>query len=142
MDLINCLGVNLEDEFRKLKSKEPVIEYIKIEEDEFVKLPEKGFYLHSSDGSGIVTGLRVFFEACDGYAPASNELRGKYANIKTFDDLERFLGPCKKEIRVFEIPGTKPTLPGKLYRDNDIKVTGYSADGRNIAYLHIKRFLS
>ena len=138
MDLTNYFGSNILEIFSVLRSNETVVDYRKIEGDEFLHVPESGYYLQSKNGTGQISDLRLFFEEHEGFFPSNDELRGKFSSIQSFSDLEKLLGKEARVIRAIKIPGASSTLPGKQYLDGEFVVTGYSKNREIITFVHIK----
>lgn|SRR5690606_14561559 len=138
MELIKYFGQNILDVLTSLREKEHIVDYGKVERDEFLQLPECGYYFQAKNGVGKISDIRIFLEQHDGFFPSKSELRGKYDNVKNFADMNNLLGQPLKEIRSMKIPGTPPTLPGKQYSDGDFIVSAFSEDGENITFIHIK----
>lgn len=138
MDPTNFFGKNIVSVLEKLREEEDILEYSKIEGDEFIKLPEKGFYLHSKEGSGKIFDCRIYFYPYDGYFPSSNSVRGKFSEAVKLSHIEAILGEFVREIRSVKIPTRSPTLGGKEFRDNENIVTVFSEDGENITFLHVR----
>ncbi len=138
MDLKRYLGKAIGLALDDLRDASDIVEYAKVERDEFVKLPELGFYLHATDGLSIVSGYRVYLEAVDDYWQASKEIRGEFGDIVTIDDLNRKLGKPIREVPSIRIPGRPQTLRGYWYAYCDVQVAAhYHADGR-VSYIQVK----
>ena len=138
MDLIKYLGTNILNTLSLLRGNADIVNYSKIEGDEFLQAPESGYYLQSKNETGVISNIRIFFEEHDGFFPSKYKLRGKYLLVKNFDDLNMLLGQPTKDIKPINIPGSTPTLAGKQYIDDTHIVSGYSKNGKNITFLHIK----
>ena len=138
MDLTNYFGSNILEILSLLRSSETVVDYRKIEKDEFLHVPESGYYLQSKNGTGQISDLRFFFERHEEFFPLNDRLRGKYSSIKNFSDLEKLLGQEVRVIRAMKIPEAASTLPGKQYLDGEFVVTGYSKNEETITFIHIK----
>lgn len=113
MNPTGFIGKNIILVLSELREVEEVLDYSKTEGDEFLQLKERGFYLHSKDGSGKIFDCRIFFKNKEGYFPAAESSRGSFAGIESFDDLNNLLGCSESEIRSVKIPGRPPTLQGK-----------------------------
>lgn len=132
------LGLTILEALEKIKTITPVVEYSKIEDEEFINANELGFYLQSS-GEGVVSSFRMFLEPHDGYFPIASEYQGDFKGIETLMELERYLGAPLQDIRSVAIPGVPPTLPGKLFIYKDKKVFAHYYPGKNnICFLHIE----
>ena len=86
MELISFFGKDIFSVLGDLRSAEEVVDYAKTEGDEFLQLKEKGFYLHSKNGTGKIFDCRIYFVAHEDYHPASDSTRGKFADINNFSD--------------------------------------------------------
>lgn len=122
------------EEFR---SSNGVIDYTKVEGDEFLKFLEDGYYLHSRNGTGEINNCRIYFESRDGYFPAKISSRGEFGECSTLADFEAKLGTSVKEIRAVKIPGAEPTLSGKFFKHHELTVKVYSSDGHTVSYIHL-----
>lgn len=132
------LGRNILELLGEIRDEGGVVEYSQVEGDEYLKFPESGFYLHSKNGTGEVSDCRIYFEGRDNYFPAKISTRGKFGAFPTFGDFEAEFGPAVRDVRAMKIPGAEPTLPGKIFEIDGRRVTAYSSDGDNIAYIHVK----
>ena len=45
-----------------LKSEFPIVEYSKVEDDEFIKFPEQGFYLQSTNNTSVISQYRIYIK--------------------------------------------------------------------------------
>ncbi|QPG04612.1 hypothetical protein IT774_10235 [Salinimonas marina] len=138
MGIRNYLGVNIMAALGKLKNKIAMLEYVKIDSDEFLKAPESGFYLQSKDSSGVISGCRIFIKEDEPYLPASENLKGEYKNFRTLNDLEKKYGPAIKDIPSVKIPGVKPTLPGKKFEDGDVAILAHYSADKELVFIHLK----
>lgn len=141
MDLTNYLGKNIFETLSVIRQ-EHMVDYNKIEGDEFIQLPECGYYLQSKNGTGIISDIRIFFEEYEGFFPSNPDCRGKYINVNKFSDIEILLGKHIKEIRSLKIPGMSPTLPGKQYVDGSLVVSAHAKNSDNVTFIHIKSSVS
>lgn len=139
MDPTSFFGQNILAVLGKLRSAEEIVDYSKVEGDEFLKLPERGFYLHSKNGNGVIFDCRIYFVGDEEYFLSRDSVRGKFASISNISDLENMLGACVREIKSVRIPTRPPTLPGKEFVDGINTVKAFMADGENISYIHINR---
>jgi len=138
MEPISFFGKDILSVLSDLRSAEQVVDYAKTEGDEFLQLREKGFYLHSKNGTGKIFDCRIYFVAHEDYYPANDTIRGKFAGINSLSDLDKILGGCTGEIRALKIPGRPPTLPGKQYADGDFVVSAFSENGEAVTFIHVK----
>ncbi len=138
MDPIKQLGASILDILTQVRENGGVVDYSKIETDEFLKFPEDGFYLHAKNGAGNVSDCRIYFESIDNYFPAKLSTRGEFSDLSTLEDFVSKLGAPMREIKSVRIPGAEPTLPGKAFQYGDKKIVAYTADGVSVSYIHIK----
>ena len=138
MDPTNFFGRDILEVLSQLRAQEEIVDYSKIEGDEFLKLPEKGFYLHSKNGDGKRFDCRIYFSPYEEYCSSESKARGQFAGFKKINELEMLLGRHTREIRSIKIPGRPVTLSGKEFHDDGRIVTAFAKDGENITYLHIK----
>lgn len=138
MEAIKYLGLDFEAVLTKMRAEEELLDYSKIEGFEFLMLKEKGFFLTSVDGVRVITSCKLYFVEEDGYFPAKNSVRGKYSNIKSFEDIEKLLGPSIKVYRGLKIPGRPPMLPSREYEDGNYLVSAAAKNGTEITYISIK----
>lgn len=139
MDPTDVFGEEIAAVLDRLRASEAVVDYAKVEGDEFLKLPERGFYLHARDGTGVVSDCRIYFVAADDYFPAGDEVRGRYRGIRAVADLENMLGPSVGEIRSVRIPTRPPTLPGREFVDGPLRVKAFFERPEEIRYIHVSR---
>lgn len=137
MDPTSYLGKTILSVLNDLRESEEIIDYSKVDGDEFLKLQEKGYYLHSKNGDGIIFDCRIYLAACDEYFPSATTARGKFASVVSIADLEELLGPSKHEIKSIRIPTRPPTLSGKEFVDGDRIVKAFYESEGEIRYLHI-----
>ena len=138
MDPTDFFGRDILSVLNQFRDGEKIVDYSKIEGDEFLKLLEKGFYLHSKNGNGKIFDCRIYFSAYEGYFPSESETRGDFAGVEKINDLGGLLGRHTREIRSIKIPGRPATLSGKEFHADGRIVTAFSEDGEHITYLHIK----
>lgn len=139
MEPTSFFGEEIISTLRKVRALEEVVQYEKIDGDEFVKVPEKGFYLHSKNGDGIIFDCRIYLVSMDGYYPAGDFVRGRFASAISISDVENMIGPSVREIRPIRIPTRPETLPGKVFNDGDYVLKFFLDDQDEIKYFHISR---
>lgn len=140
MELSDFFGKSIMSVLEQIKLMSPVVEYSKIESDEFVKAPELGFYLHAPDGDGVVAAYRIFFSKYDEYFPADNKIKSEYKNFKSTSDFSAAYGNPLKTIRSIKIPGREPTLPGEMYKSESRTMFVYHYPNDNeIIYVHVEK---
>ncbi|MCY0965152.1 hypothetical protein [Parathalassolituus penaei] len=138
MEAIKYLGLDFDTVLTKMRADEELLDYSKIEGFEFLMLKEKGFFLSSLYGERVITSCKLYFVEEEGYFPAKNSVRGKYSNIKSFEDMEKLLGPCTKVYRGLKIPGGPLILPSREYEDGKYLVSAAAKDGTEITCISIK----
>lgn len=138
MNLNDFIGKNIMSAMEAIKLLTPIVEYSKIEDDEFVKAPELGFYIQSKNGSGFVSGYRIYIEGCKPYYPINNQLMGEYKNIKYLADLVDRFGNPVKNIPSIKIPGIDKTLPGKKFINGNMSILAHYHDDQSISYVSVK----
>ncbi|BBN63833.1 hypothetical protein AL064_21075 [Pseudomonas syringae pv. syringae] len=132
------LNRKIEEVFLELKSIFPIVEYSKVEDDQFLKIPESGIYFQSSD-DGFIEAYRVYCVRFDGYFPADPELKGKYFNINSGADALRELGEPLRNIPSIRIPGIAPTSPGyQFIADVGFVSFYYDPDTDIIRFFHVR----
>ena len=131
-------GLNIIDVLQTFREREAVAAYSKIEGDEFLKLPEEGFYLQAKNRSGIVSSCRIYFENRDDFISAKLATRGVFSNLDTLADFARVFGPPVKDIRAIKIPGADPTLPGEMFVWDDKSVSVYCEYEDRVSYVQIR----
>ena len=136
--LTSLFGRNVLELLAEQREEGKIVEYSKIEGDEFVKCPEDGFFLHAKNGNGLITDCRIYFESRDGYFEAAVNTRGEFGELNTVEQFENKFGPPTKEISAIQIPGAEPTLPGKIFNHGDKRLTVYSDNGIDVSYIHLK----
>jgi hypothetical protein len=138
MELNNYLGCNIADVFSSLINDNALISYEKIENDEFIELPEKGFYFQAKNGTGIISDFRIFLTNHEKYLAATSDVKGSYKNLVTLEDFEKTFGSAIREVKAIKIPSCEPTLPGKIFIHNGKLITAYFMDNSFVAYIHVK----
>lgn len=140
MDLNNFLGKSIISTLSILKSEFPIVEYSKIEDDEFIKLPEQGFYLQSKKNRSIISDYRIYIQPSEQYFRLAQNISNKYSNISNIEELQKLLGQPSKAIPSIKIPGIEPTLPGFKFLDVDANliVSAYYNTSDDIVHIHIK----
>ncbi|MCQ3031995.1 hypothetical protein NLO88_15150 [Pseudomonas syringae] len=129
---------NIECVLSEAKEKYSIIEYSKVEGDQFLKFPELGFYFQAAE-DGLITAFRIFFTDLDGYFPASMETRGDYADLKSVIDITKAMGEPLKEIPSIRIPSLAPTCPGLQYLRGDRFVSFYYDERSGvIRFVHVR----
>src|SRR5690606_20320860 len=121
-----------------IKSISPVVEYSKVGDDEFVKVPELGCYVQSKGGAGISSAYRIYYEHSHPYFPASEDMKGDYSKLKKIDDAERLFGKSIKDIPSIKIPGGDRTLPGKKFIDKNLNILAHYNQDETISYIHVR----
>lgn len=137
MDPTKFLGRRILDVLAQVRGNEAVVEYSKIEGDEFLKFPERGFYLHAKNDSGIIFDCRIYLVKDETYFSANDETRGVFALIKTIFDAERKFGASASEIKSIRIPTRPPTLPGRVFLDGDTMIKAFFDVDGQIRYFHV-----
>lgn len=133
------LGRSLMSLLADFKSVFPLVEYTRLEDNEFLKLPECGVYFQSDNG-GWVTAYRVYFQAVGEYFPASAETRQACFGIATIADAIARFGQPVRDVPSIRIPGIAPTSPGYEFLAEGLVVTVcYEVDSRVITHVHVKR---
>jgi len=139
MEIFEYFDKDLDSVFASLKNNEDVINYEKIDQDDFVILPEKGFSLQSGPFLETVSDIRVYLLAKEDFFPIDRELLGDFKNVNTLADLHSLIGPKIMDIKSVNIPGLGPTLPGAKYLWGDISVSAYVNDGGEIVNMLFSR---
>lgn len=138
MDLSKFIGKPIMYALEKIKLMSHIVEYSKVEGDEFVKAPELGFYLQSKDGTGIVSAYRIYLELSPPYYPASEKIKGNYSTLVTVGDAINFFGQPIKDIPSIKIPGGGVTLPGKKFIYKNINIFVHYKKDNSLSYIHVK----
>lgn len=122
--------------FRKSVS---MIDYTKIEEDEFLKLPECGVYFQAIN-DGMIVGYRVYYQTIGEYYPASAETKKACVDVETIEDSIAHFGTPVRDVPSIKIPGRPPTKPGCEFIVREQMVTVYyDTDSRFVSYIHVKK---
>jgi hypothetical protein len=136
MDLASFLDKRVDSALKEVKLIADIVDYSKIEDDEFIQAPELGFYLESIGGEKI-TGYRVYVRHYRQYFPAKSELKGFLNKIDKVQDAFDFLGEPIRSIRSLNIPSLPPTLPGIEFSFED-KIVSIYHDKDEIYYMNVK----
>ncbi|WP_434560941.1 hypothetical protein [Pseudomonas sp. Z4-20] len=133
------VGRPIIDLLAELKDVFPLVEYTKVECDEFLKLPECGVYFQAGS-EGIVVAYRVYYQAMGEYHPAAAETQKACLGIATVEDSVALFGQPVRDIPSVRIPGIAPTSPGyEFLTDGLVVVVHYDADSRLVKYVHVKK---
>lgn len=139
MDPTQYFGQDILAVLQHFRTTEEICDYAKVDDDEFLKLEERGFYLHAKHGTGVICDCRIYFAPDEAYFPAAPEARGRFAAIARIADLDAMLGAPVREIRSLQIPGRPPTRPGREYRDGGLSVRAYHDEGGAVIHLHLSQ---
>jgi hypothetical protein len=88
-----------------------IVEYVKVEDDEFLKLPECGVYFHAGS-DGVIVACRVYYQASGEYFPADAETKTACADVETIEESIAKYGTPLRNVPSNRIPGKAPTSPG------------------------------
>ncbi|MCC3344688.1 hypothetical protein [Psychrobacter sanguinis] len=124
-----------------LKSEFPIVEYSKVEDDEFIKFPEQGFYLHSTDNTSVISQYRIYIKSLEEYFELAENINSRYSEASSIEELQKLLGQPTNAIASIRIPSIEPTLPGFKFFDVDANLTVYAhydASG-DIIYIHVEQ---
>ena len=141
MDLNKCLGESIIDTLSSLKSEFPIVEYSKVEDDEFIKFPEQGFFLHATNNTSVISQYRIYIKNSEEYFELAENINSKYRNASSLEELQKILGQPARAIPSIKIPGIEPTLPGFKFFDvdaNRIVYAHYDNSG-DIVYIHVEQ---
>jgi hypothetical protein len=126
------------DLLAELKDVLPLVEYTKVECDEFLKLPECGVYFQAGN-EGVVVAYRVYYQAVGEFHPAAAETKKACFGIETVEDAIAFFGQPVRDIPSIRIPGVAPTSPGyQFLTDGRVVAVHYDANTRLVTYVHVK----
>ncbi|WP_144238507.1 hypothetical protein [Pseudomonas brassicacearum] len=124
-----------------LKDVFPLVEYTKVERDEFLKLPECGVYFQAGS-EGVVVAYRVYYQAVGEYYPAAAETKNACFGIATVEDSIAFFGQPVRDIPSVRIPGIAPTSPGyEFLTDGRVVAVHYDSSTRLVTYVHVKKIV-
>lgn len=118
------MGSDVIAALQKIKPFVDLIEYHKIEDDEFLKLPELGVSFHAG-GNSELSGFRLYLVGRDEFYAAKDSVVNKYLISRKIDDAVVELGEVFRDIPSIKIPGARPTLPGKAFVKNGCALTLY-----------------
>ena len=141
MDLEKYLSKNILDVLTQFRLKFDLVDYVKIEEEEFLKLTEEGFYLHAQNGDGKISGVRIYFLNFDDYLAADIKTLEHYKKIMTVKSALKQYGEPLRKIRSIRIPPLPATLPGLAFEDSsgeNIISIYFQPDEDQVTYAHIK----
>lgn len=141
MDLNKFFGESIIATLSRLKSEFPIVEYSKIEDDEFIKFPEQGFYLHSTDNTSVISQYRIYIKNSEEYFELAKNINSKYRNAFSLEELQKVLGQPTSSIPSIKIPGIEPTLPGFKFFDVDANLIVYAHydNSGDLVYIHVKQ---
>ena len=118
------MGSDVIAALQKIKPFVDLIEYHKIEDDEFLKLPELGISFHAG-GNSELSDFRVYLVGRDEFYAAKDSVVNKYLISRKIDDAVVELGEVFRDIPSIKIPGARPTLPGRAFVKNGCALTLY-----------------
>jgi hypothetical protein len=118
------MGCDVIVALQKIKPFVDLIEYHKIEDDEFLKLPELGISFHAG-GNSELSDFRVYLIGRDEFYAAKDSVVNKYLISRKIDDAVVELGEVFRDIPSIKIPGARPTLPGKAFVKNGCALSLY-----------------
>lgn len=75
----------------------PTVGYAKVEDDEFLKLPEYGVYFQSGS-DGVIAAYRVYYQAMEEYYQADSETKKECLDIETVDESINLLGQPARDV--------------------------------------------
>lgn len=139
MDPTKYLGRDIVSALEDIRAKEAVFEYGKVDGDEFLNITEKGFYLHSKNGNGIIFDCRIYLIKKDGYLSAENNVLGEFSSTRTVHDMEDMLGQSIRPIKSIRIPSRPPTLQGKEFIYGKYIIKAFFDGTGVINYFHISQ---
>ncbi|QVN01881.1 hypothetical protein [Pseudomonas rhodesiae] len=133
------LNVSLIDALAEFREDKSIVEYVKVEGDEFLKLPECGVYFQAGS-DGVIVAYRVYYQASDEYFPADDETKTACADVETIEESIAKYGTPLRNVPSIRIPGRAPTSPGCefLVRGNTVTVH-YDIDSKLVNYVHVRR---
>ncbi|WNF47050.1 hypothetical protein RHP75_01025 [Pseudomonas sp. SG20056] len=102
---------------KTLRSLIEIIEYQKIESDEFLKLPELGICFHA-DNSGEISDIRIYLKEADGFFAAEDHIVNNYLLSRSIAEATIELGGIYKDIPSIRIPGMPNTHPARKFAIN------------------------
>ncbi|WP_124434784.1 hypothetical protein [Pseudomonas sp. R11-23-07] len=139
MDPNEYLNASLIDVLAEFRRDISIVEYVKVEGEEFLKLPEYGVYFQAGS-DGVIVAYRVYYQASDEYFPADAETKTACADIETIEESIAKYGAPLRNVPSVRIPGRAPTSPGCefLVRGNAVTVH-YDFDSKLVDYVHVRR---
>lgn len=117
----------------------PTVGYAKVEDDEFLKLPEYGVYFQSGS-DGVIAAYRVYYQAMEEYYQADSETKKECLDIETVDESINLLGqPARDVPPPIRILGRAPTSPGCEFSLKQKVITvHYDAESRFVTHVHVR----
>ncbi|QOQ74333.1 hypothetical protein IMF22_23050 [Pseudomonas poae] len=132
------LGGSLIEALANFRKSMPMVDYAKVEDDEFLKLPECGIYFQSG-GDGVIAAYRVYYQATEEYFQADSETKRECLDIETVDDSINLLGQPVRDVPSIRIPGRAPTSPGcEFSLKQKVMTVHYDAESRFVTYVHVR----
>ena len=111
------MGSDVIAALQKLRPFVDLIEYHKIEDDEFLKLPELGISFRAR-GNSKLSEFRGYLVGRDDFYAAEDSVVNKYLKSRKIDDASVELGEVFRDIPSVKIPGARPKLPGRAFVKN------------------------
>lgn len=138
MNPSDYLGASLIDALMNFRRSIPIVDYAKVEEDEFLKLPECGVYFQAGS-DGIITAYRVYYQAADEFYRANSDTRRDCLDAETIDSLIDLLGQPARDVPSIRIPGRAPTRPGyEFLLEKKVISVHYDSESRFVTYVHVR----
>lgn len=141
MDLNKFFGEPVMATLSSLKPEFSIVEYSKVEDDEFIKFPEQGFYLQSTNNTSVISQYRIYIKNSEEYFELAANVNSKYSDASSIEELQQLLCQPTNAIGSIRIPGIEPTLPGFKFFDVDANLTVYAhydASG-DLVYIHVEQ---
>lgn len=138
MILDKYLGKNLDDVFSEMKQQRQTLDYAKVDESEYIKICELGFYLCSYVTKGQIDTYRIYLKNIDSYVPHLEIFSPDEGLIfLDYNSVLANLGDPDRVVRALKFPGVIATLPALEYVRGDKKIR-YSFDENNeISYITV-----
>ncbi|PYF08141.1 hypothetical protein C8J30_11479 [Rhodobacter viridis] len=137
IELEDQIGRAAQEIFFALREAVRDLEVVQVGETAFVSSKSAGFFLSSGPMGAGMDRYTVYLSPTEEYDAATRPLAARIAGLAGLADCTARFGAPEKDIPSIRLPGRPPTLPGKLYRHGQVRVSALSANGVDLAAITV-----
>ena len=137
IELEDHIGRTAQEVFFALREAVADLEVVQVGETALVSSKSAGFFLSSGPMGAGMDRYTVHLSPTEEYDAATRPLAARIAGLATLADCTARFGEPEKDIPLIRLPGRPPTLPGKLYRHGQVRVSALSANGVDLAAITV-----